>query len=39
MLKIVQYFEVRHPRCVLNYNVENECEKTVILTTIFYLYS
>jgi hypothetical protein len=32
-------FEVRHPRCVLNHNVENKCEKTVINTTILYLYS
>jgi hypothetical protein len=27
-------FEVRHPRCVLNHNVENECEKSVTNTTI-----
>jgi hypothetical protein len=29
-----RYFEVRHPRCVLNLNVENECEKSVINTTV-----
>jgi hypothetical protein len=27
-------FDVWHSRCVLNHNVENECEKTVIDTTI-----
>jgi hypothetical protein len=32
-------FEVRHPRCLLNHNVENESKKTVTNTTIFYLYS
>jgi hypothetical protein len=32
-------FEVRHPRCVLNHSVENEYEKTVINTSILYLYS
>jgi hypothetical protein len=33
------FFEVQHPRCVSNHSVENEYEKTVMNTTILYLYS